>query len=427
MKKINYILLAMVLIVLAAPVMASLPSSIGMQQSQMVQVNPKPQMQPLKMNFTKIDITPRYGHIRLEPGESEQVTVTIKNRDKKSITITPKIVTPPYNNYIIDKEWITITPETKELGVGDSQKFTIKVSLPKNVSTRRQGDSITIAFTNETIPTPYPQPFPNYVHSFHLSVEIWTPPKVQIEKSYISGQLEAGKEYDYKIKLKNTGDKDITIKPKLSHDQDVYGPYGIMEPAFTDDEITITSPDKLPAGKISEVKIHIKVPENSKGSYHGVIDLGIDDPSIQEWSNKVRMDFEVWGQPSEPFLKNFTTDGGIITIEVSSNMFGDIMIPYPKIIQKNSDKEPSFIVNLTGPNNKEIPLNKTKTVIQGSVSLGGMGMMYPPWESDSEGVYKEMSNQLTETYSANVSAGDLKLSIMPQNTRTFRYTISMGK
>ncbi len=378
-------------------------------------------------NFTKLEISPRYGNLQLQPGENKELTITIKNKEKEPVKVSPHVEVPPYGEYVMDKEWVTVTPASSEIPAGGSQKFVVKAAIPADASVGYY--NAMVAFTDETIPAPYPQPFPSYVHTFSLSINVWTPPKVQIEKPYIQDQLEAGKEYDYKIKLKNTGDKAVTIDPKISQQDQMYGPYGAMESAFTDDALTITSPKEIAAGASVEVNVHVKVPADARGSYRGAIDLGIEDPSIarNEWADLVRLELGVWRQPTEPFVKTFTTEeASPVTIEVSSNLFEGIYkyLAAGGAGTKNA-KEPSFTVTLSGPDNSAISLTKTKTVMKGGVSLGGTGM-FPPWESDSEGIYTEMGTQYTETYTADAPAGDLKLGIMPLNTQQFEYTITLG-
>ncbi|MBU4075503.1 MAG: hypothetical protein KKI06_02130, partial [Euryarchaeota archaeon] len=360
---------------------------------------------------------------------NKEMSVTIKNKEKKSVSIKPSIVIQPYGEYMMEKEWVAVTPGTADIPAGGSQKFTVKVSIPKDASLGYYNAQV--AFTDEEIPSPYPQPIPNYVHTYQLSVDVWTPPNVQILRSYITDQLESGKEYDYIIKLKNVADKAIPIDPKMSDQNSMYyGPYGTMDAAFTDDAISITAPKEIPAGQTVEVKVHIKVPEDAKGSYNGAIDLGISDLSIRdEWADMVNLQFGVWKQPSEPFVKSFTTDDASpVTIEVSSNLLNGLLgyIGYPGTTS-SSAKTPSFTVGLNGPANEPISLKKTKTLIKGGVSLGGMGTMYPPWESESEGIYNEIGVQYVETFTTNVPKGDLKLSILPRNTQGFEYTITIGE
>lgn len=403
----------------------------GMASSQyaMKEVRAVPVVQPSdSQNFTKLEITPRYGNLQLQPDESRELTVTIKNKERKPITVSPHAEIPPYGEYSMDKEWITITPANAEIPAGGSQKFTIKTSVPKDASIGYY--NAMVAFTDETVPAPSPQPFPNYVHAFSLSINVWMPPKVQIQKPYITDQLEAGKEYDYKIKLKNTGDKAVAIDPKLSQQDRMYNPYGTVESAFSDDAITITAPKEIAAGQSAEVNVHIKVPANAKGNYRGAIDLGIDDPSFRrdDWADMVRLEFGIWKQPTEPFVKTFTVkEPAPVTIEISSNLFEGMYKYFTASgTGTKNTKDPSFTVILTGSDNKAIPLTKTKTVIKGGVSLGGMGTVLPPWESESEGIYQEMGTQYIETYTADIPADDLKLGIMPQNTQQFEYTITMG-
>jgi len=323
---------------------------------------------------------------------------------------------------------VAVTPQSAEIPAGGSQKFTVKVTIPGDASTGYYNAQV--IFTDEEIPSPYPQPIPNYVHTYQLSIDVWTPPNVQILRPYITDQLEAGKEYDYTIKLKNTADKVIPIDPKMSDQNSMYYGPGTMEAAFKDDAITITSPKEIPAGQTVEVKVHVIVPDDAKGNYNGAIDLGISDLSVRdEWADMVNLQFGVWKQPAEAFVKSFTLDEvSPVTIEVSSNLLNGLLgyIGYPGA-KSSSTKSPSFAVDLNGPDNKPISLTKTKTLIKGGVSLGGMGSMYPPWESESEGIYNEMGVQYVETFTATVPAGENKLSVLPKNTQGFEYTITIGE
>ncbi len=369
-------------------------------------------------NFTKIDISPQFGNFRLQPGESKEMTVTVRNKEKNTVNVKPETVILPYGGYVVDSGWITVTPGSADIPAGGSQKFTIKAEIPKDASIG--SSSLQIAFTNETIPTPYSQPFPSYIHTLQLSVDVWTPPKIQIMTPYINDQLEAGKEYDYEIKLKNTGDQAIGISPKLGSDNMNYGPYGMTEPALTEDMIAITSPSSIPAGATDAVKIHIKVPADAKGYYSGYIDLGIDDPSVRDFEGRVQLSFNIWAQPAEAFVRSFNlTEAAPITIEVSSNNY---YYGYPYAGQKTNVKEPSFETSLEGPDGKAA-LNVTKTVIKGNVNMGGNS---PPWEIDSASIYQEMGVQYTVTYKTDGSPGEWKLSVLPRNAQGFDYSITIG-
>jgi len=86
-------------------------------------------------------------------------------------------------------------------------------------------------------------------------------------------------------------------------------------------------------------------------------------------------------------------------------------------------KEPSFETTLVGPTGN-VDLKVTKTVIKGIVN---MGAQIPPWELDSKGIYQENGVQLIETFKVSGSPGEWKLKVLPNNTESFEYFISIGE
>ncbi|VVB84479.1 NPCBM-associated, NEW3 domain of alpha-galactosidase [uncultured archaeon] len=380
---------------------------------------PMPAPTPALINITNLEISPQYGNYDLQTGKSKTIFVTVRNKENRSVTVMPVVVITPYSMYSIEKEWVAFSPANADIPAGGSQRFTINLTVPKNASTGSYNGQI--AFTDEVMPTSYPEPYPNYVHYMSLSINVWTLPVVQIMTSYISDQLEAGKEYDYEIRLKNTGNEPVNISPVIGSDTSNYGPY-YTPPAFTDDAITITAPQAIPANATGTVKVHVNVPADSAGSYNGWIELGIDDPSIMEGQGRVSLSFNVWKQPVEPFAKNFSLmEASPITIEITGSSYSSYPYPVPASGQIMTAKQPSFEVSLEGIAGTVV-LNLTKTVVKGSVSVGGQPM---PWGNDNA-AYQEMNPQYIETYKANVSAGDWKLKVMPSNTQSFDYTITIG-
>src|SRR5660398_154908 len=98
-------------------------------------------------NFTKIEISPQFTNFRLMPGENKETTVTLRNKETKSVSVKPNIVLAPYGGYNVDPKWITVTPESADIPAGGSQKFTIKVVLPGDASIGNSG--VQVAFTDE--------------------------------------------------------------------------------------------------------------------------------------------------------------------------------------------------------------------------------------------------------------------------------------
>ncbi len=373
------------------------------------------------VDFAKLQINPRHSSIQLKPGSSDKITVTVTNKDNKTIKLEPGVVPSPYMENIFEESWVTVTPSSKDLEPEKKQEFTIEVNIPEDADIGNYGAEI--AFTDDVMQTPYPTPYPQYINTMNLFVDVWTPPMIQIQTSYIRDRVKAGDEHDYEIKLKNVADRDIAINPKISDENRYYyGSYGTFGPAFDDDAITITAPSIVKAGETAVVRVHLKVPDDAKGRYNGALDLNIDDPSIREWEGQIQMDFEVWTQPGGPYTKTFTTrTEGPISIEVSSNdcNYGIWM----GAGSQDEKDEASFDLALEGESGK-VELNLVKTTYSGTVSLGASD--FPPWEVDGAGIYRDAVEVYTETYEAPGAIGDWTLGILPTNTQQFTYLITIG-
>ncbi len=363
-------------------------------------------------DITKLDIIPQYGNIRLQPGESKETIVTVKNNNNTSVNVQPNIAAMSYGSYVIDTNWITITPNNVDIPAGESVKFTINVSIPTNATIG--SSSVQIVFTNETVLPTEIQPI--YTDAFQLSIDVWKLPNLQTSTQYLNDQIEVGKVYDYEIKIKNTGNNVITINPKVVNDV-FYGTYGISAPILTEDSINITAPDNISAGAIETINIHVNTPTDVTGSYNGYIDLVSDDPLVQEGEGRISLSFNIWKQPTESFVKNFSLDRlAPIKIEISS-----YYNQYPYI--KTRREEPSFDTKIVGPEG-DVILNATKTVIKGNVNMGSDS---PSWVNNNVSTYNDIGIQQIITYNAVGSPGEWKLNILPNNTQAFEYSITIGE
>ncbi|MCD4841370.1 MAG: DUF916 domain-containing protein [Methanosarcinales archaeon] len=378
----------------------------------------------MEMDFARLQINPGHSNMQIKPGNSDEVTVTVSNKDNETITAAPFVSVVPYSDNLFEESWVTITPVSADIAPDAKQEFVIEVNIPQDADIGYYSTSI--AFTEDVMPTPYPTPYPDYLNSMHFSVDVWTPPKIQIQTPFLHGRVESGENYDYEIKLENVADKDISIDPKIDDNNRMYdyGPFGMMSSAFEDDAITINAPSVVKAGETVIVNVHLEVPDDSKGNYNGAIDLNIDDPSIREWDGQVQMNFDVWTQPTDPYIKTFTTrTDGPVTIEISSNPFSEYAYAMWMGADTQDKKEPSFDVTLEDDSG-EVEMTLVKTTYSGSVSLGMSN--FPPWEVDSTGIYQDLSSSYIEEYSAPCEAGDWTLGILPGNADMFSYTITFG-
>ncbi|MEA1907693.1 MAG: hypothetical protein U9N43_01485 [Euryarchaeota archaeon] len=376
------------------------------------------------IDITKLQISPQHAHTELMPGESEEFTVTVKNPNNETISVNPTIIEEPYSEYVFEVEWINITPESAELEADDELEFTISVTIPDDAE--RGHYNTQIAFTDDLMPTPYPPPNPIHINALDLHISVWKPPVMQIQPRYIHDRVESGKTYDYTVNLKNTGDEDIEINPELKRERWYYNEMGGQ--AFEDDAISITAPPIVPANGTATVNIHLEVPLYANGEYHSGLDLGIDDSSSGGWygdSETVQLNFMVWTQPTEHYMKEFVTKTAApITIEIESNQYRYDMCGGGSS-GSGDDEKPSFDVVLNGPDGDPVTLTRTVVEYQGYVHLGGSSCT-PPWETDSRGMYNEGHTSYVERYTANGQIGNWELGILPHYVEEFEYTIEIG-
>ena len=371
-------------------------------------------------DYKILHISPKHDWFELKPGGEKEFAVKVKNKDEETVSTSPRIEVQPFGEYFLEEDWITVEPGSAEIKAGEEQEYTVTVKIPEDAEI---GDySAQVVFTNDTMPTPYPAPFPMYVNSLMLSIHVWEPPKIVVQPQYIHDRVEAGQRQEYEIQLENKGDKAIAISPEIGGEERWYGPF---ENTIPEDWLTIDAPAKVEANSKATVRVTVNVPVDAKGRYEGGINLNIDDPSIERWNQEMHMHIEVWKQPTTPYREDFTVkQGEKFSVVVTARQHA-----YDRYGGGAEEKEePSFdvaLIQATLGGGKLTP-EPSKTVKKGEVSLG---MDYlPPWEASSEGMYQVMSTEYSETYEiTNATGGVWTLEILPRNAESFEYTIEIGE
>ena len=370
-------------------------------------------------NYTKLQISPRYQHLRLQPGESAEFEVTAKNLgDEESIATQPHVVIQPYSEYILDESWITITPSEAEIAADAKQEYTVAVAIPDDADIGYYNASI--VFTDEEMQTPYPAPYPTYVNSMELTIDVWKMPAVQIQTRYIHDRVEAGESQTYSIRLENISDNAISLDPQFGGNMYRYSSYDYGPSMLPEEWVSIVSPGEIAAHSQATVELNVNIPNDAKGYYEAEISLNIDDPAIQEWDQMVHVNLEVWEQPTTPYTREFTVnEGGNITIEVSANQY-----KWDRYSEVGQAEDPSFEITLVSPNGEELNPEATRKVIHEQINLG---MSYlPPWEVSGAGIYQLGNTEYSEQYAINsATSGTWTLKILPRNTESFEYTIEL--
>ena len=308
------------------------------------------------------------------------------------------------------------------------------------------------------------------------------PPDIELQTSYISDTLEAGKTYMYKVQVKNVDNKSITIEPRLSanypiiYPMDSQGttsqasgassgstssnaqastntpttasapapinapvstnaplvssasavnsampmmPYGTNGQAFDSSAINISAPPTIKAGEVVNMTITIVVPDNSTGNYYSAIDMNVNGVENNPYNPQLSLSFTVQQPLTVPYIKTFsTTTDAPVMIDISADTYNSDMGTRISPVVE----DPAFNVELTH-NSNPVNLTLVKTMESGNV---GSGITYPTWVSATGNTYQSYGNHYVQTYLVQGAVGDWKLSILPKNTNNFGYSITIG-
>ena len=358
------------------------------------------------------EINPSYYDLYLQQGESSSFNVSFKNNDKKALDVEPKVVAVPYSNSNLDESWITISPASTTVNPGAEQEFTIEINVPEDAD---GGNYETyIAFSDDIVLNPEAD-YPQYVNAMYLSVMVPVYQKLELQTSYISDSVEAGKEYEYTMKIKNVAAKNITIDPKVTRYD-----YSVDTFGLDDDAIEISAPSVLTPGEIADMVIKVPVPENATGTYSGYIEMNVDGKENDGYDPQIDLNFIVKQQPSVPYVKTFNTrTADLITIEVSTYTYGsDAWLRSPP-----KDEDPSFELNLKY-DSSPVDMTLVKTTQRDNVYIGWDN--FPVWSNDESTNYQNNDRYYTETYTIPGAIGDWELTILPTNAENFEYSITFG-
>lgn len=356
------------------------------------------------------EINPAYYDLYLRQGDNEVFNVSFKNNGNKALEIEPKVVDVPYS-VDFNESWISVFPANVTVEAGAEQEFTVEVSIPED----EEGGyyEACIAFTDDVYSEE--DPYPQYINSMYLSISVPVYPKLELQTNYIDDTVEAGKEYEYTVKIKNVAGKNITIDPEVTG----YS-YSFDEFGLDDDEIEITAPSTLEPGEIADMIIRVPVPENATGTYDRYIEMNVNGGENGGYEPQLELYLTVMHQPSVPYVKTFSTKNeDQITIEVSTYSYGsDSWLRNPP-----RDEVPSFELSMKY-NSTPIDMTLVKTTMYGDVSIGGD--YFPSWPNDEHDIYQSSGSYYTETYVVSGAIGDWELEILPKNAQNFHYSISIG-
>ncbi|MDA0524355.1 COG1470 family protein [Methanococcoides alaskense] len=379
-------------------------------------------------------VDPGYSYLRIKPGESDEMTVVLFNHGKEPLTLEPYIAPKVFSDNMLDEDWVTISPAKAELKSGEKQEFTIKVSVPEDAALDNYDANVFFSDLEGDVAALYP----GYNGALELSVNVWLPPNVQIFNSYINDRVEAGSEYEYVIKLKNVAEKAISINPEFEVSEDDWYGYN-AQVSLDEKDVTITAPSVIKAGEKTTVTVKVRVPADAEGNLNGRINLNIDDRTMNEWSQKVSINLDVWQQPEDPFTTSFVarTDDPV-TLKIISRDYNyggsstSSTAPSFDVVLKNADGQVKSVLISTG-HSSTVSLSQQSPIYYGIAmdEARDRAMSEMPVSSDDQddeqfNVYQQGSTTYTEVYLADGAVGEWTLEIMPHNTENFEYSVNIG-
>lgn len=360
-------------------------------------------------NYTRLYVDDQYKHLRLQPGESETVTISVENGEDEAVELSPQLFVPPRGERPIAEDWVSIETSDLELDAGERREFDVTVEVPEDANIERYGGAI--ALTDETIS--YPGRPAQPVNGVSLNVEVWQEPTVRVvSDTYVHSQVQAGDSFTREVVVKNTGDEAVPVNPQLAT-EDRYRPYDDRE-TLDRSWVSFDAPNEIPAGETGTIEVTVKPPADAeRGDYRANVDLGLKDPARADQSShwqRVNVRFQVWTQPEEPFQTSFDvseqTDS--VELQLSAGQYG-----------AEESASADFDVTFVAPDGTEVDAERVSVTNRGSVNLGENRRT-----ADTDGTYATGGEQQTFRYRLeDPEDGSWSVKIMPENAMQFGYEI----
>ncbi len=180
-------------------------------------------------------------------------------------------------------------------------------------------------------------------------------------------------------------------------------PYG-QSSQLSEDSVKIESPNQIPPKSKADVKIRVNVPVDARGILRGGVRLNIDDPGLDEWMQRVDINLNVWQKLTEPYVKKVVVENASkLRFELSASSH---------IYRMYRSVDVGFDVKIKSPDGYiDVKPSKKVEVVGVTLSSGYL----PPWEGESEGIYRVIKTEKTEVYTIeNPENGVWSIEVTPK-------------
>ncbi|MCD2202457.1 hypothetical protein [Halobacterium sp. KA-6] len=364
-------------------------------------------------NYTRLYVDEQYRNLRLKPGESKTVTITVENGEDEAVTLSPHLFVPPRGERPVEESWVSIGTSDLQLDAGEEREFDVTVSVPEDAELNRYAGAI--ALTNETIS--YPGRPAQPANGVSLNVEVWQEPTVRVvSDTYMHSQVQAGDSFTREFVVENTGDQAVPVSPELVT-EDRYRPHANRD-RLERSWVEIDAPNEISPGETATIEVTVTPPSDAdRGDYRAELDLGLKDPARPDRSSywqRVSLRFQVWTQPDQPFQTSFevSDDTENVTLDLSASRY------------RSADSEPaSFDVTFVSPNGTEVAAERVSVTNRGTVDLGSSRR-----QATTDGTYADSGEHQTFRYRLDdPDAGAWSVKIMPENAMQFSYEVTRNE
>ncbi len=362
-------------------------------------------------NYSRLYIDGGYEDLRLKPGESDSLTVTVENIDDDTVTLDPHVVADNPRARPIPDEWFSVSVSDESLSPDEDTEITLSVDVPADATI---GDYRSrLALTDETVAAPGRPPRP--VHSVTLHVDVWREPTVHLRSdTHMHTQVRAGGTHTHEVVVENTGDTAVPLAPTFEEGQ-FRGPPG--RTAADRSWFEIDAPPEIGPGEQATVEITVQPPADAtRDRYDATLMLGVEDPARDDrddYWQRVRLNFQVWTPPSEPFTETFDVRPGTERVELQLNPHA------PPHRGSDGTDRPGFNVTFTAPDGSTVPAERVRVTDRGSV---GLSDTHSPVETQGEYAIRNRGTEFVYAVD-DPTAGTWTVDMMPDNTVGFQYEV----
>jgi len=260
---------------------------------------------------SKLFVTPKYVHLRLNPGCTTAVDVTVYNGYSRNVTISPTV---------IGERWITVSPRNITLRPGQMGKLRISVSVPENASAGMYRFRIRLTLRNFVLIT------------LQVYRGICT-----VYPKYVYRKARADDTIVVNVTVRNGAKRPEVLNPVVLY------PEYCSQYVMPIRPVKVVYPKIVQPNESANVSLIIRTP-NRSCELSGILYLGINDSNVPFDSQLVRINVRVV-KTSVRYVRSFEIENASVLV-IKIEPLGGVGRPVVEIYSPSGRVDVSPIVKL---------------------------------------------------------------------------------